>query len=748
MAHNNIDLEKFSGVMESISNVTPSSFNVFTTNGNETNPINDTNESLVSLKETMESQLDVLKGMLDIEQTQEQRDRRKEQFETVSSETPSPGVMEFDKGFFEELFSDMFEGLSDTSTFDFIKAAVFAPLLFEFTKSFVNELTDGMLKGIDLIDVPQIFASATIWSNIGSRFTETMSRMFSPLRNVVQTFDRFFTSPVGNFMRGLSSLTGMTPLLSAFRRIFLPLGAILSFWDGVKAFIDSDGTFIERLGEGVGATLGAFIGSFLDLLTDISAWSAGALGFDEVKKMLDDFSFRELIHSVVSDIFGLVSDSVVWIKDLFVDPKDALNRAWDTLLDGLNSGQKQYKSLLDIIFWPVDQAVQWISDIFEWKSGEDFSLTDIVWGAVDNTFEWIRELFKDPRSALDSLLNDFFSMYGIYDNFLDILYWPIDKAIRWAAGIFKWDIGEKFSLREETGFDSIFDLLADPINKAINWIIEKFWWSDSDMPVFDLQSIVERWAWNAYDWINSVFGRGPTGPEEASRIADELRDEFGSRAMQMYRENIQDGDFTHGELFGLQESILDLEDEIREGNLTENQMRQSLQELEELQRKMLELAEQTDEHDTREIIANTAEMMERLLRDADSFKTGSKGFEDFGKSSFAFLHGREAIVPEQTDAARFLERFFNDDWSIRPQAIEETVSKINAALSNTTMKAKYIESEGQQMGMNNARAQANLLSMSPTYNTSSPSTVNSGNTTTIINHLSPSKSLDDPSIPQ
>lgn len=44
------------------------------------------------------------------------------------------------------------------------------------------------------------------------------------------------------------------------------------------------------------------------------------------------------------------------------------------------------------------------------------------------------------------------------------------------------------------------------------------------------------------------------------------------------------------------------------------------------------------------------------------YKKGTKGFQDFGPASFAILHGKEAVVPEETPAGRFLNQFFTEDW--------------------------------------------------------------------------------------
>lgn len=47
------------------------------------------------------------------------------------------------------------------------------------------------------------------------------------------------------------------------------------------------------------------------------------------------------------------------------------------------------------------------------------------------------------------------------------------------------------------------------------------------------------------------------------------------------------------------------------------------------------------------------------------FKSGTIGFQDFGPETPALLHDREAVIPENTEAADYLKRFFNADWSMQ-----------------------------------------------------------------------------------
>ena len=44
------------------------------------------------------------------------------------------------------------------------------------------------------------------------------------------------------------------------------------------------------------------------------------------------------------------------------------------------------------------------------------------------------------------------------------------------------------------------------------------------------------------------------------------------------------------------------------------------------------------------------------------FKRGSRGFRDFGSATLSVLHGREAVVPYNSAAGRFLDQYFDGNW--------------------------------------------------------------------------------------
>lgn len=73
-----------------------------------------------------------------------------------------------------------------------------------------------------------------------------------------------------------------------------------------------------------------------------------------------------------------------------------------------------------------------------------------------------------------------------------------------------------------------------------------------------------------------------------------------------------------------------------------------------------------------------------------NFKRGTEGFQDFGDASFAILHGKEAVVPEETPAGRFLGQHFNDDWTPKMAPSTNNVEKITQASSMSAFNMPVI----------------------------------------------------------
>lgn len=81
-----------------------------------------------------------------------------------------------------------------------------------------------------------------------------------------------------------------------------------------------------------------------------------------------------------------------------------------------------------------------------------------------------------------------------------------------------------------------------------------------------------------------------------------------------------------------------------------------------------------------------SDLMDEALE--NSFRSGTKGFQDFGKSSFATLHGIEAVVPRQTPAGAILEKMFDEDFE--PKFDVKGINRINPVLEQISSSAHNV----------------------------------------------------------
>ncbi len=146
--------------------------------------------------------------------------------------------------------------------------------------------------------------------NIIGRATFQVGRLLRPLVAVSEGVAKFATSKAGAFLKTLAQFGGKFGAL--FSKILWPVGFVISLFDGVKAYQESDADgFIAKLGDGVGGFLGSLIGAPFDLLKQGISWvikklfgvetdadgkvkeGQGMAGW--IVKQLESFSFEETI---------------------------------------------------------------------------------------------------------------------------------------------------------------------------------------------------------------------------------------------------------------------------------------------------------------------------------------------------------------------------------------------------------------------------------------------------------------------
>lgn len=265
------------------------------------------------------------------------------------------------------------------------------------------------------------------------RITSSVSRIFSPLISFVGGVTSWVAGSGAKLLGfldevfGISKATGSlmgggATLFRALGKILFPLGFLLSVYDGVKAYqeSDADGVF-ARLGAGLGGFLGSFFGAPFDLLKSAIGWiieksfgltrdadgniapGQGVPGWIVTK--LESFSIQETISSIVSGIFSVVQGAVDWVKTLFTDPATAFSQLWTGTVAALGWGLEGAVKLTDILYWPMNTFIDWIGRKFGWveEDAPKFNIVQFIadWG--ERLFRWVGSLLPDVSGIVEDL---------------------------------------------------------------------------------------------------------------------------------------------------------------------------------------------------------------------------------------------------------------------------------------------------------------------------------------------------------
>lgn len=387
---------------------------------------------------------------------------------------------------------------------------------------FINRIISGPVKLFNRImkvmsKFPAMVAgfssSFTPIAKFAAGFGRILGKVFLPITFIMGVFD-FFSGAAEGFVNDNGNI--FTKILSGLSEGIISLvdglfGGLIRMITGAVGWIleaigldNFAATLTQNVGEAIEGVYEAFRGVFdiikgvftldfgmimgglasitdgiievvtapFDILYGLIQDMFGFLGFD-----LPDFELASFIKETINSVIG-------WFTTLFDDPLLALQNLWSSLVgDG---------GLVDILFKPIDAAINWVLGIFGWSSeGNEFSLTDIVKNAITSVFMWIGDLFTDPIGALSSLWT---TLLGGYDSLMGLLFYPIDATINWVRGLFGWSDpeGEEFSL---------WGLIKSSLNSVWEWLAGLF--------DFDLGSAIEGLlpSWTP-GWVRSALGLG------------------------------------------------------------------------------------------------------------------------------------------------------------------------------------------------------------------------------------------------
>ena len=245
---------------------------------------------------------------------------------------------------------------------------------------------------------------------IKTAFT-TMKTGFTTFFKKIKSWVKLITGPIdtvkGLLGMGKSTGTGMSKFgkyfgkffkifKGFFAKLFYPLQVIISlvegFFEAKDAANKSEGmlaTFFNSIIGFFGGILDGLIFGMMDLIKDGISWIAGFLGFEEVEKFLDSFSFSDMFNEFLDDVYA-------WFNLLFSDPVAALT----------NLFSKYFGAALTVGDFIVDmlkKPIIWIMNLFGWDDAaaatEKFSLTGTVTEVWEKVKAWFTGIFSWTKKA-------------------------------------------------------------------------------------------------------------------------------------------------------------------------------------------------------------------------------------------------------------------------------------------------------------------------------------------------------------
>ena len=176
-----------------------------------------------------------------------------------------------------------------------------------------------------------------------------------------------------------------------FGKLLWPIGVLFSAFDGIKAFIETEGSIFEKTLAGIYAFLGDFIGAPLDLIKSgfIFILKKIGIGVDKdgkidpttfagaVMQFIDDFSFEDTIKAIPRLIMKIIDSVIAFIKD----PIGVGKKVFTSIADGIKVA----------FFGMLRKAVSFVPDRF---------LPDFLLDPVEKMGKQITNLEKEASSNL------------------------------------------------------------------------------------------------------------------------------------------------------------------------------------------------------------------------------------------------------------------------------------------------------------------------------------------------------------
>jgi hypothetical protein len=247
-----------------------------------------------------------------------------------------------------------------------------------------------------------LFGAADEGLTIGGRLAKmfpNIAKFFTSLGGILRAF-------VTGFKTGVSIGKGIARILPALfgvlKVLAKPLVFITALYETVMGAIEGykQGGVLGAVKGAISGLLIGLVGGIADLAKDIVSWVANKLGFQNFSKLLDSFSFSQLLKDGVDAIFDTVIYAFDWFKSIFSFEKFSkafenfgLAGIWATLVGGILDTLKGAVSWIATMFGAFDLAVA--LDNFSFTDTLNKALAfvfDAIGKAIDGLIDWVMNI--------------------------------------------------------------------------------------------------------------------------------------------------------------------------------------------------------------------------------------------------------------------------------------------------------------------------------------------------------------------
>jgi len=336
------------------------------------------------------------------------------------------------------------------------------------TDSIVDVATKGLEPITNIVTRIKNFFSTNLAAalrpiaNTIDTITDTVNNALEPVKNIVTRIKTFFSS---------TFLNGITKITDTFTNVVNVAD------DGRSSAIAEK---FKSLVKGIKDYFGRFGPIFDDFINAVRTSVKAADDAGGIVGKIIGFArgFGQVLGKIFLPITILMSafDFITGFMDGYSE---------EGIIGGMREGLA--KLFANLIGAPLDLlkgAVGWVLGMFGFDKAKEqlasFSFTELIgdlvrlpFNMISGAVDWVKTLFTDPKQALTDLWNGIVGEGGL----IQLMFKPIDMAIAWVQGVFKFgDPENPFSLGEVISgalksigefFGGIFDIDIKSMAKSI-----------------------------------------------------------------------------------------------------------------------------------------------------------------------------------------------------------------------------------------------------------------------------------------